>query len=170
MVVKQGQGCQKLLLWVPLLGIVLLVGACCVPVPASSGSLSSPSSSPQPSACSHCGGRGSLSYWTVCNHCQGYRFVTCSHCSGTGRCPDPKVHFWWVRCQQCQGKGYLADRLKCLRCWGRGKTLEVAVGCLTCDMDPQCRDCQGTGRLYCSNCGGGGVMLSTYPCPLCQQR
>ncbi len=85
-----------------------------------------------------------------CPQCMGAYKVKCETCYGKGKTPDPKGTGNWVKCRDCNERGWMP--------------------CGSC-KNGAARDgiCQGRGqqpRTVCAACVGSGNV----PCPLCGER
>ncbi|MEO0089171.1 MAG: hypothetical protein ABIK56_01390 [candidate division WOR-3 bacterium] len=87
-------------------------------------------------------------YYYSCWACDGYGWVICYQCNGTG------IGF---SCFSCNGLGYIYK--KCYWCKGTGQT-SLGMTCFTCDglgfTCEKCYLCNGRGGSSCWTCNGLG--------------
>ena len=124
--------------------------------------------------CSYCDGTGEED----CDDCDGdgWIWVECSACNGTGRYTLRNGHE--VDCRVCHGSGN-HHKEDCWTCGGTGSVAchvcegsgdcpkcdgEGDVECRACNGSGTCGKCHGNGSLKCRNCNGTGL------CPSCHGR
>ncbi len=120
-----------------------------------------------------------------CPNCNGKGGNECAKCRGTGKVKCEVCTKGYEDCNICGGKGTISinitkidekgnkkkieKRIKCSRCYGRGKFI-----CRKCGGNEMihCKKCGGTGLLECKKCDGN-ASLFTYqvrPAPFAEIR